>query len=60
VVFTSLMTLEQIGIQTTLITNAVQIILASFGLALAIAMGLGGKEIMADFLKNTIGRKDSK
>lgn len=52
IVFAAIMALEQIGIDTTIITSSVQIILATVGLALAIAFGLGGRDAAADIIKN--------
>lgn len=52
VVFAVIMALEQIGIDTTIITSSVQIILAAIGLGLAIAFGLGGKDAAADIIRN--------
>lgn len=51
-VFAAIMALEQIGIDTSIITSSVQIILATIGLGLAIAFGLGGKDVAADILRN--------
>ncbi|MGH7205849.1 MAG: mechanosensitive ion channel family protein [Nitrospiraceae bacterium] len=52
IVFAAIMALEQIGIDTTIITSSVQIILATIGLGLAIAFGLGGRDAAADIIKN--------
>ena len=52
VVFAVIMALEQIGIDTTIITSSIQIILATIGLGLAIAFGLGGKDAAADIIRN--------
>lgn len=57
VVFASIMALEQVGINaTTIIASSPQIILATIGLGLAIAFGLGGRDVAADILKNFVKR----
>jgi hypothetical protein len=57
VVFSALLAMEQIGIQMLLIQSSIQIILASFGLAFALAFGLGGREIAAEILRDLASRK---
>jgi hypothetical protein len=52
VVSASITALEQLGLQLTFITAAIQIILASAGLAFGLAFGLGGKDLAAEFLRN--------
>lgn len=52
VVFAVIMALEQIGIDTTIVTSSVQIIMATIGLGLAIAFGLGGKDVAAEIVRN--------
>jgi hypothetical protein len=51
IAFTTIMALQQIGIDTTIITSSIQIILASIGLGLALAFGLGGKDAAADMIR---------
>ena len=59
VIFASIMGLDQLGINTGILTSSVQIILATVGLTLAIAFGLGGKDVAAgiirDFMKGQKG-----
>jgi len=55
-VFASIMALEQVGINATMITSSLQIIFATIGLAVAIAFGLGGRDVAADILKNFVRR----
>lgn len=55
-VFASIMALEQVGINATTITSSVQIILATIGLGLALAFGLGGRDVAADVIKNFVRR----
>jgi small-conductance mechanosensitive channel len=50
--------LNQAGIDTTVITNNVTIILGAFLLAFAIAFGLGSKEIIGDLLSAFYTRKN--
>jgi hypothetical protein len=51
-VFASIMALEQVGISATTVASSVQIILATVGLGLALAFGLGGRDVAADIIKN--------
>ena len=50
--------LNQAGIDTTVITNNVTIILGAFLLAIAIGFGLGSKEIIGDLLRTFYTRKN--
>ena len=50
--------LNQAGIDTTVITNNVTIILGAFLLALAIGFGLGSKDIISDLLRTFYTRKN--
>lgn len=52
IVFATIMAFEQIGIDTTIITSSVQIILATIGLGLALAFGLGGRNAAAEVIRN--------
>ncbi len=58
VVFTILLALEQIHINFALINDVILILLASMGLGLAIAFGLGARDIVADFLRETLKKDD--
>ena len=49
--------LEQLGVRSSLLVSAVQILLGSIGLALAVAFGLGAKELAAEFLHELVHRK---
>jgi hypothetical protein len=53
-VFASIMALEQVGIDTSIVTSSVQIILAAIGLGLALAFGLGGREVAAEIIRNFV------
>lgn len=57
ITFTSLMALEQIGVRTSLIAQSVQILFAALGLAFALAFGLGGRDLAAEFLREIFVRK---
>lgn len=50
--------LNQAGIDTTVITNNVTIILGAFLLAVAIGFGLGSREIIGDLLRTFYARKN--
>lgn len=57
IVFASIMALEQIDIDTSIVTSSVQIILAAIGLGLAIAFGLGGKDKAAEIIRSFTERR---
>jgi len=50
--------LNQAGIDTTVITNNISIILGAFLLAVAIGFGLGSKEVIGDLLRTFYTRKN--
>ena len=50
--FAALIALEQLGIEMRLINSAVEIALAAMGLAFALAVGLGAKDLVAEYLRN--------
>ncbi|OGC32393.1 hypothetical protein A2311_00755 [candidate division WOR-1 bacterium RIFOXYB2_FULL_48_7] len=52
VIFTLLTVLAEFGIKTELIAGKLDVIIGAFGLAAAIAFGLGCKDMAADFLYN--------
>ncbi|MDP2865578.1 MAG: hypothetical protein Q8O90_04985 [Elusimicrobiota bacterium] len=52
VVFTLIAAIEQLGIKMKMIIGGINIMLASLGLAFAIAVGLGAKDIARDVLRN--------
>ncbi len=56
-VFITVTALNQAGVDTTIITNNVTIILGSFLLALSIGFGLGSKDVIADLLRTFYTRK---
>lgn len=51
-VFAAIMALEQVGLNTVIIASSVQIIMGTIGLGLAIAFGLGGKDVAAEIVRN--------
>lgn len=51
IVFAAIMALQQIGIDTTIVTSSIQIVLAAVGLGLALAFGLGGKDKAAEVIR---------
>jgi hypothetical protein len=51
ILFACLLALEQININFDLINQIILIMLASAGLAFALAFGLGGKSVVENFLK---------
>ncbi len=57
-VFMAVTALNQAGIDTTIITNNITIILGSVLLALSIGFGLGSKDVIADLLKTFYARKN--
>jgi hypothetical protein len=60
IIFVIAMALEQLNIGKSIVGLAVNIILASFGLAIALAFGLGCKEIAGKFVAETIEKVKSK
>ncbi|WP_424245054.1 hypothetical protein Dip510_000165 [Elusimicrobium posterum] len=62
VLFSALIALENLGMATKLVNNVIIVILASMGLAFSIAVGLGAKSTVEDFLKETFSKdkKESK
>ena len=56
VIFTIIIAIEQLNIATTLITLSVNLILASIGLGIAIAFGLGCKDIAGKFMSDLINK----
>lgn len=57
VIFMSITALNQAGVDTTIITNNITLILGSFLLAFALGVGLGSREIVADILRSFYTRK---
>lgn len=57
VVFAGIMALEQIDIDTTIITSSIQIVLGTIGLGVAIAFGMGGKDVAAEIIRNFVARQ---
>ena len=55
--FISITALNQAGIDTAIITNNINMIIAAFLLAFAIAFGLGAKEVVGKLLKAFYARK---
>ena len=53
----SITALNQAGVDTTIITNNITLILGSFLLAFALGVGLGSREIVADILRAFYTRK---
>lgn len=61
IVFTMIAAIEQLGIKMKMIIGGINILLASLGLAFAIAVGLGAKDIAHDILRNLFTEnKDAK
>lgn len=57
VIFMSITALNQAGVDTTIITNNITLILGSFLLAFGLGLGLGSKDIIADILRSYYTRK---
>lgn len=55
--YSAMAALEQIGAKPALILSAAQILLGSLGLALAIACGLGAKDIAAEWMREALHKK---
>lgn len=52
VVFASIIGLEELGIDTAILTSSIQIILGTLGLAVALAFGLGGRDVAAEIIRD--------
>ena len=59
-IFASVITLEQLNIASSILNLAINIILASIGLALAIAVGLGSKDIAGKLMQDLVDKVSSK
>ncbi|MEE9362858.1 MAG: mechanosensitive ion channel domain-containing protein [Cellulophaga sp.] len=57
-VFVAITALNQAGVDTTIITNNITLILGAFLLAVAIGFGLGSKEVIGDLLRTFYTRKN--
>ncbi|NDV44599.1 mechanosensitive ion channel family protein [Flagellimonas sediminis] len=58
VVFMSITALNQAGVDTTIITNNITMIMGSFLLAFSLGIGLGSREMVADLLRSFYIRKN--
>ena len=59
-IFTAIITLEQLNIASSVLTFAINIILASLGLGMAIAIGLGSKDIAGKMVQDFVNRVKGK
>lgn len=57
VIFISITALNQAGIDTTIITNNITMILGAFLLAFAIGLGLGSRDVITDMLRSFYTRR---
>ena len=57
VIFISITALNQAGIDTTIITNNVTMILGAFLLAFALGLGLGSRDVITDLLRSFYTRR---
>ena len=55
--YSALAALEEIGARPALVTSTAQILLGSLGLALAIAFGLGAKDLAGEMLRDVLKRR---
>jgi hypothetical protein len=58
IIFTLAIALEQLRIGRELVTNAVLILFGAAALAAALAVGLGGRELVGRFLEERFGKKE--
>lgn len=58
VFFCALIAVENLGFATQLVNNVVVIVLASFGLAFGIGVGLGSKPLVEEFLRDLFKREN--
>lgn len=59
-IFAAVITLEQLNIASSILNLAINIILASMGLALAIAIGLGSKDIAGKMMQDLVDKLKGK
>ena len=59
-IFAAVITLEQLNIASSILNFAINIILASLGLALAIAVGLGSKDIAGKMMQDLVNKVKGK
>lgn len=60
VFFCALVAVENLGIASQIVNNVAVVLLASFGLAFAIAVGLGAKPLVEEFLRETFQQENKK
>ena len=58
VFFCALVAIENLGFANQLVNNVVIIVLASLGLAFGIGVGLGSKELVAEFLRDLFKKEE--
>jgi len=59
-IFAAMITLEQLNIASSVLNFAINIVLASIGLALAIAVGLGSKDIAGKLMQDLVNKVKGK
>ena len=59
IIFAVMIAVKQLGIETTLIDNIVVILIGAVSLALAIAFGVGGRDLAAKYLEDLFKKKSS-
>lgn len=57
VAFAAVIAIEQLGLDMSMMTSSAQIVLGTLGLALAIAFGLGGRDVAADILRGFTAKR---
>ena len=57
VFFFGLVAVENLGIASQIVNNVAVVILASFGLAFAIAAGLGARPLVEEFLRDAFKKE---
>ena len=57
VIFMSITALNQAGVDTTIISNNITLILGALLLAFSLGVGLGSREVIADLLRSFYTRK---
>ena len=54
VIFAAIMTLEQLSIATAILNTTITVVLAATGLAVALAVGLGSKDIAGKLMHDLV------
>jgi len=60
VVFATIMTMEQLNIATTILNTTITVLLGAAGLAFALAIGLGSKDLAGKLMQDLVEKLKGK